>query len=383
MGASCIGCSPGSPCATTSCDFFSPAMSPGDAAKADILIPLFDVFNNGSSDASHHCPDLGQPSGPGGVSPLCDDVCSQPTCPCCDECPPRCEECPDHCPPCPCECPPPTEECGCTLTQGFWKTHHPEAWPTITLTMPLCGMLWIDILNTPPPQGSKWYILAHQYIAAQLNLFTGSCFTGITPQNIANATLLLNQNCPSVVPSPSQTITDKMQQLATLLASYNEGQIGPGHCDGDNPPVCDCPPECPPPPPPSTCEGGCVRTQGYWKTHSELWGSIDPAAFCPGPLNSITYLYYLSTFPIGDAYFILAKQYVAALQNINSIFTAACTSPEIDILMNTASTLLSDYCGIIIGNSHPLRATFISIGTILDDYNNGLLFLTGDGPQHC
>src|SRR5215471_9074701 len=59
----------------------------------------------------------------------------------------------------------------CTYTQGFWKTH-PEAWPVGSLTLGNTTYSAADlllILNTPAG-GNGLLILAHQLIAAKLNL---------------------------------------------------------------------------------------------------------------------------------------------------------------------------------------------------------------------
>ena len=59
---------------------------------------------------------------------------------------------------------------GCTLTPGFWKNHS----QLITEDTLLCEETWIDILNTPPRRGNAFYILAHQWIAAELNVADGA-----------------------------------------------------------------------------------------------------------------------------------------------------------------------------------------------------------------
>lgn len=68
-------------------------------------------------------------------------------------------------------------------TPGFWKNHADAASRHYAVTWDLVGGpeaeffrtsdSWLDILNTPP-QGNAYYILAHQYIAAQLNVLYGA-----------------------------------------------------------------------------------------------------------------------------------------------------------------------------------------------------------------
>jgi cysteine-rich repeat protein len=67
-------------------------------------------------------------------------------------------------------CSPACETEGCTLSQGYWKTHSAnqppprrDPWPLPEST-PLCGTTWEMILSTPVA-GRPFVVLAHQYIA--------------------------------------------------------------------------------------------------------------------------------------------------------------------------------------------------------------------------
>ena len=133
------------------------------------------------------------------------------------------------------------------------------------------------------------------------------------------------------------------------------------------------------------CAGGCSLTPGYWKTHSsygpasydDTWALVgeDTAFFSSGK----TYYQALWTSPQGNAYWILAHAYIAAkLNQLNGAdFTAAQAA------YNSATALFGNpaytpaYIGGLNGDSS-LRQTFISLATILDNYNNGLI-----GPGHC
>jgi hypothetical protein len=133
---------------------------------------------------------------------------------------------------------------GCTLTQGYWKNHNSEArggrrvmWPLYNVVEPnnqeeahLCGMEWLDILETPTT-GNAWMILAHQYIAAALNVANGATAPGLV--DLAQAEIYLEGNCGTI--SPSTTLGSQMVELSTILDNFNNGLIGPGHCDdGDD-----------------------------------------------------------------------------------------------------------------------------------------------------
>lgn len=120
---------------------------------------------------------------------------------------------------------------GCTLTQGYWKTHNVEGraktdpWP-LSEDTELCDQRWVDILWTPP-KGDAWYILAHQYIAAELNVASGASTDAELDAALDDAEALLIQ-C-SIAPEDR----DEAIALSGLLDDFNNGLVGPGHCDDD------------------------------------------------------------------------------------------------------------------------------------------------------
>jgi hypothetical protein len=131
---------------------------------------------------------------------------------------------------------------GCSLTPGYWKTHsaygpapYDETWAQIgedTLFF-LSGQSYYDVLWTSP-RGNAYYILAHAYIAAELNFLNGAdpsatqaafdeataLFSTYTPEDVANAK---GKN--------GKELRDQFIAAATILDNYNNGYIGPGHCD--------------------------------------------------------------------------------------------------------------------------------------------------------
>lgn len=147
-----------------------------------------------------------------------------------------------------CYQPPVEENEGCTFTQGYWKNHNdfssrPSqkiAWPIDEETV-LCNKSWLSILKTPV-KGDKRLILAHQWIAASLNVANGADPSAIATALI-DAESLLKSNCESLSRADSQIAT----RLAGLLDNYNNGIIGPGHCDDAviTTDVCSC--RCPVP----------------------------------------------------------------------------------------------------------------------------------------
>ena len=139
---------------------------------------------------------------------------------------------------------------GCTFTQGYWKTHGPEgcatgnntnSWldvvsdpanPVHVTTLTLGTVSYTDlqlcsILNTPA-SGNGLLALAHQLIAAKLNIANGSSATTIQSSIDAADGLIGSSVIPpvgSAYLSPSAT-----SALLSALTNYNEGATGPGHC---------------------------------------------------------------------------------------------------------------------------------------------------------
>ena len=71
---------------------------------------------------------------------------------------------------------------GCTLTQGYWKTHsdygpapYDATWAAIgeDTSFYLSGKSWYEVLWTPPA-GDAYYNLAHQYIGVKSNVLNGA-----------------------------------------------------------------------------------------------------------------------------------------------------------------------------------------------------------------
>jgi hypothetical protein len=124
---------------------------------------------------------------------------------------------------------------GCTLTQGYWKTHskygpapYDSTWAVIgedTLFFH-SGKTWITLFKTPPKGGNAYIQLAHQYMAARLNVEAGAS----TPANVATALATATAMFNAAGSSFTSAQTTKARQLAGIIGSYNEGALGPGHC---------------------------------------------------------------------------------------------------------------------------------------------------------
>ena len=92
----------------------------------------------------------------------------------------------------------------------------------------LSGQTWFQVFWTAP-RGNPYYILADQYMAARLNILNGASSTPTVDATIAWATTFFNTYTPAS--SLSSSVKSAALAAATTLGSYNEGAIGPGHCD--------------------------------------------------------------------------------------------------------------------------------------------------------
>lgn len=123
---------------------------------------------------------------------------------------------------------------GCTLTQGFWK-NHPDAWPVSSLTLgtnTYTKEALLAILKLPV-KGNGLIMLAHQLIAAKLNIAAGADDADIAATIAAADALIddLEAGVDSLEPKDTSALNDTLDE-------FNRGEIGPGHCE-DGPPSCD------------------------------------------------------------------------------------------------------------------------------------------------
>ena len=145
---------------------------------------------------------------------------------------------------------------GCTLTQGYWKTHsargpaplddtwnlapnvYPGAPSGLAENTPFyfSGQTWYQVFQTPSSSGNAYYILARQYMAAVLNILNGASSTSAVNTAITNATTYFNNaaNTPASALNLSKSARNTLLGYATTLANYNTGLTGPGHCDEDH-----------------------------------------------------------------------------------------------------------------------------------------------------
>jgi hypothetical protein len=130
--------------------------------------------------------------------------------------------------------------CGCTLTQGYWKTHskygpapYDDTWGLLAggdAEFLDTGLTYYEVLWTVPKGGNAYFILAHQYIAAELNVLNGASIPDdvLAAWNQAGGLLVEYQDDMSIPKKGGDRALAIV--LYELLDDYNNGLIGPGHC---------------------------------------------------------------------------------------------------------------------------------------------------------
>lgn len=115
----------------------------------------------------------------------------------------------------------------CTLTQGYWKNHE-EAWPVSSLKLgnvTYSKAELLEILRTPV-KGNGLISLAHQLIAAKLNVAAGADDADISASINAADDLIGDLEVGADTLPTSET-----SELVGKLDAFNNGNVGPGHCD--------------------------------------------------------------------------------------------------------------------------------------------------------
>jgi hypothetical protein len=131
---------------------------------------------------------------------------------------------------------------GCTLTPGYWKTHseygpapYDDTWALLASGADtgffLSAQSYHEVLWTSP-MGNAYYILAHAYIAAELNQLNGASIPPEVLEAFNDATALLNTYTPVAIAGLKGNNKTRKEfiDLAGILDDYNNGTTGPGHC---------------------------------------------------------------------------------------------------------------------------------------------------------
>ena len=128
---------------------------------------------------------------------------------------------------------------GCTYTLGRWKNKN----SAITNAYVFYGLNALTVLKTAP-KGNPYYILAHQYIAAKLNVDALASMDNGDPLTTTDDVLAAFQAATTyfglasaAAPLPAGYTKAQITGWASTLDQYNNGLLGPGHCDEITPTV--------------------------------------------------------------------------------------------------------------------------------------------------
>jgi hypothetical protein len=129
-----------------------------------------------------------------------------------------------------CTCPPK----GCVRTQGYWGNKPGVDWPKgYDLNAPFfrSGLTWQQVLDSPT-RGDAYFILAHQYIAAVLNIGAGAS----APNSLRSIVLAAGSWFSTATTGVCVKGACQLQRSwAGVLDEYNNGDYpgAPKHCDED------------------------------------------------------------------------------------------------------------------------------------------------------
>ncbi len=174
----------------------------------------------------------------------------------------------------------------------------------------------------------------------------------ITVTELSDPSYMLNHITPTTnsVPNGTPVVGADITGTATASGIYN-GDLGLLF-DYYNDPVT-----------------GCTLTQGYWKNHISDW----PAPYSPSSpfyTSGRTWLQVLNTPANGNAYYILAYQFIAATLNKAS---GATVPPAVQQALNDAAGYFTNP-----GASSLTKTDLTNLAALLDNYNKGL-----GGVSHC
>ena len=134
---------------------------------------------------------------------------------------------------------------GCTLTPGYWKTHSEHGPAPYDANWQNVGPLqqdelffineqtYYEVLWTPPA-GNSYYILARAYIAAYLNVLNGASLPQDVSESMEWAVGFFTNTTPDETARLKGKNKKNIVDNARVLDDYNNGEIGPGHCDEDD-----------------------------------------------------------------------------------------------------------------------------------------------------
>lgn len=121
---------------------------------------------------------------------------------------------------------------GCTRTQGYWKNHEEDWSGPLTLGTRSYTEAQLLSIFRQPVRGNGLISLAHQLIAAKINIASGASVP-TNVQNAINAADALIGNLVVGGNNGGYLSPDLTSMLTAILDQYNNGDTpgGPPHCD--------------------------------------------------------------------------------------------------------------------------------------------------------
>jgi hypothetical protein len=129
---------------------------------------------------------------------------------------------------------------GCTLTPGYWKTHSKNGPSSYDSTWDFkvggdamffgTGSTYVQMLWMSPKGGNGYVLLAHHYIAAELNTLNGAPMPKAVLRAFEQAGNLLTKYDGNMSISKRSRDRALAIKLARILNAYNKGRLGPGYC---------------------------------------------------------------------------------------------------------------------------------------------------------
>jgi hypothetical protein len=246
----------------------------------------------------------------------------------------------------------------CVHSHGFWK-NHPEAWPVMEI---LIGDVTytqeqaLAILKNPT-KGDATYILAHQLIAAKLNIAEGAASGDIEPTiKEADAWFIAYP----IGSDPSNPEREVGIALAETLDDYNNGLLGPASCVDEmaNPG-------------PSESKT-CTHSVEDWKGDLDLW-PVEAITIGGSTYTKEEAVAILEQLPEGDVTLTLAQQVIGAVLNLLN----GADGSAVETSVVEADKWIE---------AHPLgsqlkeeeRELGATLAIILENYNTGAI-----GPGRC
>lgn len=123
---------------------------------------------------------------------------------------------------------------GCAYTQGYWKSKPNVVWPqpyTRSADFYLSAQSWQKVLENSGNTAPGYYQLAHQFIAATLNVANGASVPSGIKDTLVLAENWLGTNTPAACAAKGSC--GEQKDWGAVLDQYNNGKYagGPPHCE--------------------------------------------------------------------------------------------------------------------------------------------------------